>query len=61
LISVCRGDKKVLNGLNAAALDRGGPKFPLPAAAAGKRKDRVATAVEKIFLLVSLCVLLVCF
>lgn len=48
-----RGDKKILNDLNAASPDKGGPKYPLPSTTAGKRKERVATAVEKIFLLVS--------
>lgn len=42
----------MLNALHGAPPDQGGPKYPLPGAAAGRRKDRVATDVEKVFLLV---------
>lgn len=50
---VCRGEKKVLNDYNHTPSEKGGPKHPLPAANSAKRKERVSSPKEKIFLLVN--------
>jgi hypothetical protein len=47
-----RTEKKVLNEMNHAPMDKGGPKYPIPGTGNKAVKERVGSPLEKIFLLV---------